>query len=54
MASLSDLIDYFNQQKQAAKTKGKLAGQDYFMPKSSKEDLAKRQATLEESGLPVR
>ena len=57
MASVFDqLADAFTQRKLALaerkRPKSKLAGSDYFMPKSSKEDLAQQQRILDEEGLP--
>ena len=57
MASVFDqLADAFTRRKLALaekdKPKTKLAGSDYFMPKSSKEDLAQQQRILDVEGLP--
>ena len=53
---IHELADAFLRRKQALAERGqaktKLAGSDYFMPKSAKQDLANRLSVFEQGGLP--
>lgn len=53
---IHELADAFLRRKQAlaerSQAKTKLAGSDYFMPKSAKQDLANRLSVFEQGGLP--